>query len=70
VLSLQDASGATIVKMTEEHQLGPGEVISMGIRETMVNAAGQTVNLFDAVCGGCHGSVSGASSMSGSPPTR
>jgi hypothetical protein len=59
VLSLVDASGKTVVKMTEEHQLGPGEYVSMGVRETITNAAGQTVNLFDAVCGGCHGSVSG-----------
>jgi hypothetical protein len=35
--------------MGEEHQLGPGEEISMGISQT----------LFDAVCGGCHGSVTG-----------
>jgi hypothetical protein len=31
----------------------------MGIRETGKNAKGETVRLFDAVCGGCHGSVSG-----------
>lgn len=49
ILELQDSSGATIVKMSEEHQLGPGEHISMGISE----------KLFDAVCGGCHGSVTG-----------
>jgi hypothetical protein len=36
--------------MGEEHQLAPGEQISMGIREP----------LFDAVCGSCHGSVSGS----------
>ena len=58
VLSLANSDG-TVVKMGEEHQLGPGEVISMGIRETFVNAKGETVRLFDAVCGGCHGSVSG-----------
>ena len=45
--------------MTEEHQLGPGEQISMGVRETIVGTSGATVQLFDAVCGGCHGSVSG-----------
>ncbi len=50
ILSLQDESGNTLVTMTEEHQLGPGEVISMGIK----------ADLFDAVCGGCHGSVSGS----------
>jgi hypothetical protein len=59
VLSLQDAVGNTIVRMSEEHQLGPGEAISLGIRETITNAAGDDVRLFDAVCGGCHGSVSG-----------
>jgi hypothetical protein len=49
VLELQDGGGSTIVKMGEEHQLGPGERTSMGVRE----------DLFDAVCGGCHGSISG-----------
>jgi hypothetical protein len=59
VLSLQNENGATIVKMSEEHQLGPGEAISLGIRQTITNAAGKEVRLFDAVCGGCHGTVSG-----------
>jgi mono/diheme cytochrome c family protein len=36
--------------MGEEHQLGPGEVISMGVPEKE----------FNAVCGGCHGSVTGS----------
>jgi hypothetical protein len=58
VLSLANSSG-TVIKMGEEHQLGPGEMISMGIRESITNEAGKTVRLFDAVCGGCHGSVSG-----------
>jgi hypothetical protein len=49
ILELQDDAGNSIVKMSEEHQLGPGEHISMGVSE----------KLFDAVCGGCHGSVSG-----------
>ena len=49
VLELQDKSGGTLVKMGEEHQLGPGERTSMGVRQ----------ELFDAVCGGCHGSISG-----------
>jgi hypothetical protein len=49
VLELQDGNGTPVVTMGEEHQLGPGEEISMGVSET----------LFDAVCGGCHGSVSG-----------
>jgi hypothetical protein len=29
------------------------------VRESITNAAGQTVNLYDAICAGCHGSVSG-----------
>ena len=60
ILELQDGDGASLVKMTEEHQLGPGEMISMGVRETITSSTtGETVQLFDAVCGGCHGSVSG-----------
>lgn len=50
ILELQDGSFNPIVTMTEEHQVGPGEQISFGIVEP----------LFDAVCGGCHGSVSGS----------
>lgn len=50
VLALEGDDGHTVVTMTEEHQLAPGEQISLGIRE----------GLFDAVCGGCHGSVSGS----------
>ena len=49
VLELQDGNGKSVIMMGEEHQLGPGEQISMGISE----------KLFDVVCGGCHGSVSG-----------
>jgi len=49
VLELQDKDHKSLVKMTEEHQLGPGEQISMGIVQP----------LFDAVCAGCHGSVTG-----------
>lgn len=49
VLELQDDKQNSVVKMTEEHQLGPGEQISMGIVQP----------LFDAVCAGCHGSVTG-----------
>jgi hypothetical protein len=49
VLELQDDKHNSIVKMREEHQLGPGEQISMGISEP----------LFNAVCAGCHGSISG-----------
>jgi len=50
VLELRDADDRPLVTMGEEHQLGPGEVITLGI-----NAP-----LFDAVCGGCHGSVTGS----------
>lgn len=50
VLELQDDAGAPVVNMGEEHQLAPGERISLGIRE----------DLFDKVCGQCHGSVSGS----------
>ncbi|MBA3540751.1 MAG: PD40 domain-containing protein [Deltaproteobacteria bacterium] len=49
VFELQDGDGNSIVRMGEEHQLGPGERISMGVSEKLSNA----------VCGGCHGSTSG-----------
>jgi hypothetical protein len=49
ILELQDEGGGIIETMREEHQVGPGEVVSMGIKR----------ELFDAVCGGCHGSISG-----------
>ncbi len=50
VLELQDGNGGAIANLGEEHQVAPGELISLGIVE----------DLFDAVCGGCHGSVSGS----------
>jgi hypothetical protein len=49
IIELQDADGNPVTTMTEEHQVGPGERITFGIVEP----------LFDAVCGGCHGTVSG-----------
>jgi hypothetical protein len=49
VFELQDDKHNSLVKMGEEHQLGPGEQISMGISEP----------LFNAVCAGCHGSITG-----------
>ncbi|HEY5922251.1 MAG TPA: hypothetical protein VIV11_11300 [Kofleriaceae bacterium] len=58
-LGLADG-GTMVIEMTEEHQFGPGERISLGIRERITNAAGDEVRLFDAVCAGCHGSVSGS----------
>ncbi len=50
ILALETDSGSTVVTMTEEHQVGPGERVSMGVIQ----------ELFDPVCGGCHGSVSGS----------
>ena len=50
IFALEDDDEHTVVTMTEEHQLAPGEQISLGIREP----------LFDGVCGGCHGSVTGS----------
>lgn len=49
ILELQDDSGNPVATMGEEHQLGPSEAISMGVSE----------KLYDAVCGGCHGSITG-----------
>jgi hypothetical protein len=49
VMRLVDEAGV-VVSMGEEHQFGPGEEISLGIRE----------ELFDAACGGCHGSITGS----------
>jgi hypothetical protein len=49
VFELQDSAGNVIVTMGEEHQLGPGERISLGVSRT----------LFNGVCGGCHGSITG-----------
>jgi hypothetical protein len=60
VFELQDSGGNSVSLMREEHQLGPGENIAMGVAETITATDGSTVQLFDAVCGGCHGSVSGS----------
>ena len=49
VLCGEDDDGNPVVTMTEAHQLGPAEVISMGVVSP----------LFDAICAGCHGSISG-----------
>lgn len=49
ILELQRSNGDVVETMREEHQIGPGEVINLGVSEA----------LFDGVCGGCHGSVSG-----------
>ena len=50
ILELLDGDKKPVVTMSEEHQLGPGESVSMGVSE----------KLFDVVCAGCHGSVSGS----------
>jgi len=50
ILELQDGGGRAVVTMGEEHQVAPGEHINIGVRQ----------ELFNAVCGGCHGSVSGS----------
>jgi hypothetical protein len=49
VLELQDGNRTPIVTMGEEHQMGAGENIAMGVRR----------ELFNGVCGGCHGSITG-----------
>jgi hypothetical protein len=49
ILELVDGSGKALFTMTEEHQLGPGESISPGVSR----------KLFNGVCAGCHGSISG-----------
>jgi hypothetical protein len=50
ILELQNAARQPLFTMREEHQLGPGETISPGVPR----------QLFNGVCGGCHGSRSGA----------
>jgi len=49
ILELVDASGAPVLTMTEEHQVAAGEYVTPGVPR----------KLFDGICGGCHGSVSG-----------
>ncbi|ACY16213.1 PD40 domain-containing protein [Haliangium ochraceum] len=49
ILELQTEDGGAVETMREEHQVGPGEVVSIGVPG----------DLFDGVCGGCHGSISG-----------
>jgi hypothetical protein len=49
ILELLDRNGQPLFTMGEEHQLGPGENISPGVPR----------KLFNGVCAGCHGSVSG-----------
>jgi hypothetical protein len=49
ILELQDGNHNPLFTMAEEHQLGPGEIISPGVPR----------QLFNGVCAGCHGSRSG-----------
>jgi hypothetical protein len=48
ILELREGDKA-IFTMREEHQLGPGEIISPGVSR----------KLFNGICAGCHGSISG-----------
>ena len=49
ILELVDSGGNAIFTMREEHQVSPGEYITPGVPR----------NLFNGICGGCHGSLSG-----------
>jgi hypothetical protein len=49
IIELQDSGGNTVMRMTDEDQVGPGEFISRGVPQ----------QFFNSVCGGCHGSVTG-----------
>ena len=49
-LELQDDKMGSVVKMTEEHQLAPNEYITPGPPRA----------LFNNICAGCHGSLSGS----------
>jgi hypothetical protein len=49
IFELQDSGRQVVFTMREEHQLGPGEHISPGVPR----------KLFNGVCAGCHGSLSG-----------
>ena len=49
ILEFVDGSGSPVLTMSEEHQVSPNEYITPGVSR----------NLFNNVCGGCHGSKSG-----------
>jgi hypothetical protein len=49
IIELVDSKGAPIFTMTEEHQVSIGEYITPGPPR----------QLFNGICGGCHGSLSG-----------
>jgi len=50
ILELIDGSGTPVLTMTESHQLRAGEYITPGPPRA----------LFNSICGGCHGSLSGS----------
>jgi hypothetical protein len=50
ILELVDGAGKPVFTMTEEHQMNPGEYITPGPPRAV----------FNAICGGCHGSLSGS----------
>ena len=50
ILEFVDGSGNPVFTMTEEHQVTPGEYITPGPPRA----------LFNNICGGCHGSLSGS----------
>jgi hypothetical protein len=50
IFEVLDRGGHPVFTMAEEHQLGPGESITPGVPR----------KLFNGVCGGCHGSISGS----------
>jgi hypothetical protein len=50
ILEVDDGSGKALFTMSEEHQVTPGEYITPGPPRAV----------FNNICGGCHGSLSGA----------
>jgi hypothetical protein len=50
ILEFVDGGGQPVLTMTEEHQVTPGEYITPGPPRA----------LFNNICGGCHGSISGS----------
>jgi hypothetical protein len=50
ILELVDGAGKPVLTMREEHQVSAGEYITPGVPR----------QLFNGVCGGCHGSISGS----------
>ncbi|HXU60326.1 MAG TPA: hypothetical protein VN962_01400 [Polyangia bacterium] len=50
ILEVEDAAGKPLFTMSEEHQVTPGEYVTPGPPRAV----------FNAICGGCHGSLSGS----------